>query len=175
VCALANNHVLDLGRTGLIDTLDALAGANVLAVGAGQTAARRGDLRLCRSAAGRVLIVAAGTLFSGIPADWAATDDRAGVAYLAGLSSVAGAEIAGRLRKVKRPGDITVASLHWGFQLELPRGRRAGPFRARLSTPASTWCTGTPPTIPAPSRSTVASSSCTAAATSSTTTKHHRL
>jgi poly-gamma-glutamate synthesis protein (capsule biosynthesis protein) len=35
-CALANNHVLDLGRTGLAETLDALASAGLPAVGAGR-------------------------------------------------------------------------------------------------------------------------------------------
>jgi poly-gamma-glutamate synthesis protein (capsule biosynthesis protein) len=37
-CALANNHVLDFGHTGLADTLDALAGAGLQAVGAGRDA-----------------------------------------------------------------------------------------------------------------------------------------
>jgi poly-gamma-glutamate capsule biosynthesis protein CapA/YwtB (metallophosphatase superfamily) len=35
-CALANNHVLDLGRTGLAETLDALASAGLPAIGAGR-------------------------------------------------------------------------------------------------------------------------------------------
>jgi poly-gamma-glutamate synthesis protein (capsule biosynthesis protein) len=42
-CALANNHVLDFGRGGLADTLRALSGAGLRAVGAGldRGAARR--------------------------------------------------------------------------------------------------------------------------------------
>ncbi|MFD0803408.1 CapA family protein, partial [Streptomonospora algeriensis] len=35
-CALANNHVLDFGRTGLAETLDALDGAGLRAAGAGR-------------------------------------------------------------------------------------------------------------------------------------------
>ena len=35
-CALANNHVLDFGRTGLAETLDVLASAGLPAVGAGR-------------------------------------------------------------------------------------------------------------------------------------------
>jgi poly-gamma-glutamate synthesis protein (capsule biosynthesis protein) len=38
VCALANNHVLDFGHSGLIDTLDTLTGAGIAAVGAGYDA-----------------------------------------------------------------------------------------------------------------------------------------
>jgi poly-gamma-glutamate capsule biosynthesis protein CapA/YwtB (metallophosphatase superfamily) len=37
VCVLANNHVLDYGPVGLVDTLDALSGARVARVGAGRT------------------------------------------------------------------------------------------------------------------------------------------
>ena len=40
VCVLANNHVLDYGRTGLEDTLDALAAAGLRTVGAGRDLAR---------------------------------------------------------------------------------------------------------------------------------------
>jgi hypothetical protein len=38
--ALANNHVLDFGRAGLLDTLDVLAGAGLRAVGAGRDLAQ---------------------------------------------------------------------------------------------------------------------------------------
>ena len=36
VCVLANNHVLDFGRTGLAETLTSLAAAGVQAPGAGR-------------------------------------------------------------------------------------------------------------------------------------------
>jgi poly-gamma-glutamate synthesis protein (capsule biosynthesis protein) len=39
-CTLANNHVLDWGPVGLLDTLQALDNAQVRAVGAGKTAAK---------------------------------------------------------------------------------------------------------------------------------------
>lgn len=71
---VANNHVLDFGDRGLVDTLDALAAAGIAAVGAGR------DLRQTRRPAvvvvrgvGRVIVFAAGTGSSGIPAGWAAT------------------------------------------------------------------------------------------------------
>ena len=37
VCVLANNHVLDFGRSGLIETLDVLARRGLSAVGAGRS------------------------------------------------------------------------------------------------------------------------------------------
>ncbi|MEV5442254.1 CapA family protein, partial [Streptomyces sp. NPDC052644] len=39
VCVLANNHVLDFGREGLLDTLDALHAAGLRTAGAGRDAA----------------------------------------------------------------------------------------------------------------------------------------
>jgi poly-gamma-glutamate capsule biosynthesis protein CapA/YwtB (metallophosphatase superfamily) len=54
-CALANNHVLDFGRTGLRETLDVLAGAGPAVVGAGVTRLGRGSRcpSRCREAGAR--------------------------------------------------------------------------------------------------------------------------
>ncbi len=115
VCALANNHVLDFGRQGLADTLNALSGAGVCAVGAG------GDARAAREPAivpvrgnARVIVFSCGTASSGIPPSWAATPIRSGVNYLPDLSDRSAAEITDRLSLVKRVGDIVVVSVHWG-------------------------------------------------------------
>ena len=37
VCVLANNHIIDFGRRGLLETLDVLASGRLPAVGAGRT------------------------------------------------------------------------------------------------------------------------------------------
>jgi poly-gamma-glutamate synthesis protein (capsule biosynthesis protein) len=114
-CALANNHVLDFGRQGLEDTLRALAAAGIAAAGAGRDAseARRPAVVPVRGG-GRVVVASSGTQSSGIPPAWAATRDRAGVDLLPDLSVATADELADRLRQVKRPGDIAVASIHWG-------------------------------------------------------------
>jgi poly-gamma-glutamate synthesis protein (capsule biosynthesis protein) len=39
VCALANNHALDWGRSGLLETLDVLRAARIMPAGAGRTLA----------------------------------------------------------------------------------------------------------------------------------------
>jgi poly-gamma-glutamate synthesis protein (capsule biosynthesis protein) len=51
---------------------------------------------------------------SGTPPSWAATEDRAGVAFVPGLSDAAVAAMTDRVREVKRPRDVAVASIHWG-------------------------------------------------------------
>ncbi len=115
VCALANNHVLDFGPRGLHETLDALAGAGLRTAGAGRDAVRAGQpATVPLGAGGRVLVLSFGMPSSGIPRHWAATGRRAGVEVVTELSAGAASAIAGRLRQARRPGDITVASVHWG-------------------------------------------------------------
>jgi len=115
VCVLANNHVLDFGRPGLAETLDSLSGAGLRTAGAGRDAAAAhhpaivpldGDRRL--------LVFSFGMPSSGVPQDWAATEDLSGVSFVASHSDVAAAELADHVRRMKRPGDIAVASVHWG-------------------------------------------------------------
>jgi poly-gamma-glutamate capsule biosynthesis protein CapA/YwtB (metallophosphatase superfamily) len=116
VCVLANNHVLDFGRPGLEETLDSLARAGLAAAGAGRNAdeAHAPAVVTVGRRAGRVLVFAIGMSSSGIPPSWAAIDDRAGVAYVADPSPVEAAAVSQRVRRVKRPGDIAVVSVHWG-------------------------------------------------------------
>jgi poly-gamma-glutamate capsule biosynthesis protein CapA/YwtB (metallophosphatase superfamily) len=115
VCVLANNHVLDFGREGLAETLDALAGAGLRTAGAG-----RGADEACAPAAvpvragGRVLVFALGARSSGIPPDWAATAERAGVAWVPEVSATGAGQVVERVRRAKRAGDIAVLSVHWG-------------------------------------------------------------
>lgn len=114
-CVLANNHVLDFGRRGLEETLDSLAGAGLRAVGAGRDLdeARRPAVVAVQGGA-RVLVFSFGMSSSGIPRSWAAGEDRAGVDFLAEPSDAAAASVVHRVRQLKRPGDVAVASVHWG-------------------------------------------------------------
>ncbi|MFI2412067.1 CapA family protein [Streptomyces sp. NPDC018947] len=115
VCALANNHVLDFGPRGLHETLDALADAGLRTAGAGRDEVRaRQPAIVPLGGGGRVLIFSFGMPSSGIPTDWAATGHRGGVDVVAEPSLAAASAFADRLRQVKRPRDIAVASVHWG-------------------------------------------------------------
>ncbi len=114
-CCLANNHVLDWGPTGLTETLRTLALAGVAHAGAGHNAAEAAapavlDLPGKR----RALVFALGSTTSGIPWDWGAPDDRPGVNLLEDLSENTARRVADRMRQVKQPDDVTVASIHWG-------------------------------------------------------------
>jgi poly-gamma-glutamate capsule biosynthesis protein CapA/YwtB (metallophosphatase superfamily) len=114
VCALANNHVLDFGNRGLADTLDALAAAGIAAAGAGRGADQAEQPAIVTVDGGRVIVMSFGATCSGIPRGWAAAGDRAGVDLLPDLSEATAGAVGDRVRRVRRPGDVVVASIHWG-------------------------------------------------------------
>lgn len=136
-CALANNHVLDWGRAGLAETLDALHAAGIRTAGAGRdldealapaclrvqprrpTEGGAGDPALSAQAvpadAGkRILVFSFAAESSGVPASWAVGAERSGVAWLAELSPACAASVLEAVERYRRPGDIVLVSIHWG-------------------------------------------------------------
>ena len=116
VCVLANNHVLDFGRRGLLETLDVLAASTIRVAGAGRIlgeAAAPAFVPIPRRR-GRVIVFAFGTPSSGIPHGWAAAVNRPGVNLITSLTDAAADEICRRAEEVRRPHDIVVVSAHWG-------------------------------------------------------------
>jgi poly-gamma-glutamate synthesis protein (capsule biosynthesis protein) len=114
-CALANNHVLDWGYPGLIETLETLGKAGLKSAGAGRNfneAASPAMIEVERK--GRVIVFSYGFESSGIPFHWAAAEDRPGVNFLKDLSERTVRHIEEKIREVKRRGDIVIASIHWG-------------------------------------------------------------
>ena len=113
---LANNHVLDFGRSGLIETLDVLTRRGLSVVGAGRSL-REAEVPAIvpiPRTAGRLLIFAFGSPTSGIPYGWAASDDRPGVSLMSTLSNAAADELCRQVGEVRQPGDVVVVSAHWG-------------------------------------------------------------
>jgi poly-gamma-glutamate capsule biosynthesis protein CapA/YwtB (metallophosphatase superfamily) len=114
-CVLANNHVLDYGYPGLLETLETLERAGLRKAGAGRTLAEaRAPVVIEVPSKGRVVVFAFGSESSGIPSSWAAAEDRPGVNLLEDLSDQTVDRIGELARGVKRPHDIVVASIHWG-------------------------------------------------------------
>ena len=114
-CSLANNHVLDWGIEGLMETVRTLDTAKIVSAGAGK------DIWQARQPAvfdlpekGRVIVFAFGLGSSGIGRDWGATEMKAGVNLLPDLSPATSDRIAEEIASVKQPRDVVVVSIHWG-------------------------------------------------------------
>jgi poly-gamma-glutamate synthesis protein (capsule biosynthesis protein) len=127
-CVLANNHVLDWGRSGLAETIGTLRKTGVKPAGAGRNLAEAWEPAVIEVSGGsKVLVFGVGTTDSGIEYDWAATGSKPGVALLPDLSGRTARYIGEQVRKVKRPGDIAILSIHWGgnWGYEIPRLHQA--------------------------------------------------
>ena len=127
-CVLANNHVLDWGRSGLADTICALRKAGLKTAGAGSALPEAmAPAAIEADGHSRVLVFAAGSVDSGVERNWAATESTPGVVLLCDLSDRTAALIAEQVGSVKRPGDIAVLSIHWGanWGYDIPRQHRA--------------------------------------------------
>ena len=127
-CTLANNHVLDWGDAGLIETLEVLEGAGIGQAGAGRTAQEaEAPLALEAPGKGRLLVVAMGTGTSGVPEAWQAGPDRAGVAMLPDDPEATVAAVRERIAPLRREGDLLVFSVHWGpnWGFDVPFQQRA--------------------------------------------------
>jgi poly-gamma-glutamate capsule biosynthesis protein CapA/YwtB (metallophosphatase superfamily) len=114
-CVLANNHVLDWSRAGLLDTLDSLDKLRIKYAGAGRDLAEASAPAVLATDSGsRVVIFAFASMTSGVPPDWAATPGRGGINLLTDLSEATIARIVEHIMEVRRPGDVIVLSIHWG-------------------------------------------------------------
>jgi poly-gamma-glutamate synthesis protein (capsule biosynthesis protein) len=114
-CVLANNHVLDWGERGLVETLETLERAGIAAAGAGrdlQAASRPAILEIGDRA--RVLVFGFGARTAGIPRSWAAAAGRPGVRLLPDLSVGTAGRLAEEIRGHRGRGDLVVISIHWG-------------------------------------------------------------
>jgi poly-gamma-glutamate capsule biosynthesis protein CapA/YwtB (metallophosphatase superfamily) len=114
-CALANNHVLDWGYSGLTETLKRLQGANVKSAGAGaKLDEAEAPAVLHVNGKGRVLVFSFASETSGVPWEWAASEKKPGVNLLEDFTDETVRRIGEKVLRVKQQGDIVVASIHWG-------------------------------------------------------------
>jgi poly-gamma-glutamate synthesis protein (capsule biosynthesis protein) len=114
-CSLANNHVLDWGYSGLVETLEMLRKAGVTGVGAGQNLEQaEAPAVMPIEGKGRVIVFSFGSPSSGVPFPWAALPDKPGVNLLRDWSDRTIQYIKGQVEAVKQPGDIVLVSIHWG-------------------------------------------------------------
>lgn len=128
VWTLANNHVLDHGRPGLLETLRTLRAAGLRTTGAGRDDAEAWCPATVHAGGVRVVVTAVAHASSGVPAGWAAGPGRPGVALLPDLCDDTARQVAGHLTGAggqpagaggqpaagHREPVVRVVSVHWG-------------------------------------------------------------
>ncbi len=114
VWALANNHVLDHGAPGLLETLHTLGAAGQRTTGAGADAAEAWTPVTVERAGTRVTVLSVAHSSSGVPPGWRAAEARPGVALLPDLSEATADAVAERLGTAAGPAGTAVVSVHWG-------------------------------------------------------------
>ncbi len=127
ICVLANNHLLDWGHEGLMETLQTLKKVNINFAGAGYNL-QEAELPVARniSGKGRVIVFSYCSLTSGVPSNWAAEKTKPGVNLLRDLSDETVQRIKKKVKTVKQQGDVVVASIHWGsnYGYDIPYEQR---------------------------------------------------
>ncbi len=115
-CTLANNHLLDWGYEGLKETLHSLKKVKIKYAGAGLRLEEAQQPAILDKAqlSDRVLVFALGSVTSGVPYQWAAGENKAGVNLLSDFSSNTRRCLIDNILKNKRENDFAVLSIHWG-------------------------------------------------------------
>jgi poly-gamma-glutamate synthesis protein (capsule biosynthesis protein) len=113
-CVLANNHVLDWGVEGLLETLDSLEEAGIPSVGAGRDREEATTSASFSVPGGRVRLFALGLPSSGVPLEWTATDEQPGVHVLPDITPHAVDALIATITEQRDEGERLVVSLHWG-------------------------------------------------------------
>lgn len=117
--SLANNHVLDYGQIGLLDTLDSAAAAGMPVFGAGRDAAQAYTPWITTVRGTRVAVIGLSQV-SDLAESWAARDGRPGVAMAFDTARVRAA-----VQTARAAADVVIAFPHWGVEGDTcPSGRQ---------------------------------------------------
>ena len=133
---LANNHALDYGEEALLDTFDHLRAAGIAWVGAGVDIEAARAPRLLDAGGTRLGIVA----FSDHPAEFAAAQARAGIAYARGPG--AHRWVHGAIAAARQSADAVLVTSHWGPNMNTEPTRHVRAAAAGLLNAGATLVAG---------------------------------
>jgi poly-gamma-glutamate capsule biosynthesis protein CapA/YwtB (metallophosphatase superfamily) len=133
---LANNHALDYGEEALLDTIDHLRAAGIASVGAGANIEAARAPRVLQAGGTRLIVVA----FSDHPAEFAAAQERAGIAYARGPRDQQWVHDA--TAAARQSGDPVLVTPHWGPNMNTEPTREVRAAAAGLLTAGATLVAG---------------------------------
>ncbi|WBB69085.1 CapA family protein [Micromonospora sp. WMMD812] len=108
--SIANNHTLDYGQVGLLDTLDAAADADFPVFGAGRDADAAYAPWLTTVKGVRIAVLGMSQVHE-LAAQWKPTDSRPGVAM-----AFDGARATAAVRAARNQADLVIVFMHWGAE-----------------------------------------------------------
>ena len=133
---LANNHALDYGEEALLDTIDHLHAAGIGWVGAGADIEAARAPRVLQAGGTRLIVVA----FSDHPAEFAAAQGRAGIAYARGPGDQQWVHDA--IAAARQSGDPVLVTPHWGPNMNTEPTRHVRAAAAGLLKAGATLVAG---------------------------------
>jgi poly-gamma-glutamate synthesis protein (capsule biosynthesis protein) len=126
-CILANNHMLDWGIAGLLDTIEILDTRKIKHAGAGWNLREAQAPAILNGREGfRVIVFSLGSISSGIPAEWSALENQPGINVMETQPDDPVYSVTRGLRAVREKGDIVIVSIHWGgnWGYKIPSAQR---------------------------------------------------
>ncbi|MCW2953808.1 MAG: Capsule synthesis protein CapA [Conexibacter sp.] len=133
VATEANNHGLDCGRAGLVQSLAAARAAHFPLIGVGASATQAfAPFHVRRHGQMIAVIAATQVLDDELAAAWTATSTQAGVASAQDPTALLAA-----VRSARRTADTVVVYLHWGTELQAcPNARQPALMQALVAAGA---------------------------------------
>ncbi len=132
VANLANNHARDYGEEGLLDTLEALEGGGILAVGAGAIDSDAYRHRIVEVPGGPTVAFLGASQI--MPSGFAASGSRPGIADGTNQRE----RVLANVRVAAQEADVVVVAVHWGIERDTcPSGTQRSFAQALLDAGAT--------------------------------------
>jgi poly-gamma-glutamate capsule biosynthesis protein CapA/YwtB (metallophosphatase superfamily) len=142
VASLGNNHALDYGRVGLLDSLDSAEAAGLPVIGAGRTSEEAYRPYLTTIKGVRIAVLAMSQIHT-LAESWAPTATKPGIAMAHDLALATKA-----VKDARAQADVVVVFMHWGVEgSNCPKGEMVTLARA-LSKAGATMIVGTHAHVP---------------------------
>ncbi|MER7457925.1 CapA family protein [Micromonospora sp. NPDC126480] len=135
--SIANNHILDYGRLGLTDTLDAAAEARFPVFGAGRDADAAYAPWLTTVRGLRIAVLGMSQVHD-LAGPWRATDTRPGVAM-----AFDSARTTAAVRAAREQADLVIVFMHWGVEGRSCPSGEMRTFAGKLSAAGADIVVGT--------------------------------
>jgi poly-gamma-glutamate synthesis protein (capsule biosynthesis protein) len=125
--SIANNHALDYGQVGLLDTLDSAKAANMPVFGAGRNATEAYAPWITEVRGVKVALLGMSQVHE-LSGAWKATDTRPGIAM-----AFDSARAVAAVQAARQQADLVIVYMHWGIEGNSCPSSEMKTFAARMA------------------------------------------